>query len=143
MANVVPVHKKSDQQILEHFRPVSLFPICGKDFERLIYNSLFEYFIENNLISPNQSGFIVRKKNLEVLLRKGALKICCKFTREHPCRSAISVKLQSKFIEIAHRHGCSPVNLFYVFRTPFLRAPLDGCFCIVYSPWLDSIPLSG
>ena len=134
MANVVPVHKKSDQQILEHFRPVSLFPICGKDFERLIYNSLFEYFIENNLISPNQS---------EVLLRKGARKICCKFTREHACRSAISVKLQSNFIEIAHRHGCSPVNLLYVFRTPFLRAPLDGCFCIVYSLWLDSIPLSG
>ena len=26
-------------------------------FERLIYNSLFEYFIENDLISPNQSGF--------------------------------------------------------------------------------------
>ena len=28
-----------------------------KDFERLIYNSLFEYFIVNDLISLNQSGF--------------------------------------------------------------------------------------
>ena len=28
-----------------------------KVFERLIYNSLFEYFIESDLISPNQSGF--------------------------------------------------------------------------------------
>ena len=26
-------------------------------YERLIYNSLFEYFIENDLISPNQTGF--------------------------------------------------------------------------------------
>ena len=51
MAKVFPVHKKSDYQ------PVSLLPICGKVFERLIYNNLFEYFIENNLISPNQSGF--------------------------------------------------------------------------------------
>ena len=57
MANVVPVHKKSDKQILKNYRPVSLLPICGKVFERLIYNSLFEYFIENDLISPNQSGF--------------------------------------------------------------------------------------
>ena len=58
MANIVPVHKKSDKQILKNFWPVSLLPICGKVFERLIYNSLFEYFIENNyLISPNQSGF--------------------------------------------------------------------------------------
>ena len=57
MANVVPVHKKSDKQILENNRPVSLLPICGKVFERLIYNSLFEYFIQNDLISPYQSGF--------------------------------------------------------------------------------------
>ena len=56
---MVPVHKKSDQQILKNLQLVSLLPICGKVFERLIYiyNSLFEYFIENDLISPNQSGF--------------------------------------------------------------------------------------
>ena len=57
MTNVVPVHKKSNKQILENYRPVSLLPICGKVFERLIYNSLFEYFIQNDLISPYQSGF--------------------------------------------------------------------------------------
>ena len=38
-ANVVPVHKKGNKQILENYRPVSLLPICGKIFERLIYNS--------------------------------------------------------------------------------------------------------
>ena len=26
-------------------------------------------------------------------------------------------------------HGCSPVNLLYIFRTPFLKTSLDGCFC--------------
>ena len=57
MANVVPVHKKSDKQILKNYRPVSLLPICVNVFEGLIYNSLFEYFIENDLISPNQTGF--------------------------------------------------------------------------------------
>ena len=57
MTNVVLVHKKSDKQILKNYRPVSLLPICGKVFQRLIYNSLFEYFIENDLISANQSGF--------------------------------------------------------------------------------------
>ena len=57
MADVVPVHMKSDNQILKNYRPVSLLTICGKIFERLIYKSLFEYFIDNNLISPNPSGF--------------------------------------------------------------------------------------
>ena len=46
-------------------------------------------------------------------------KICSKFTGEHPCQSVISIKLQSNFIEIVLRHGCSPVFLLYVFRTPF------------------------
>ena len=32
---------------------------------------------------------------------------------------AEALKLQSNFIEIALRHGCSPVNLLYIFRTPF------------------------
>ena len=46
-----------DEQILKNYRPAYLFAICGKIFERLRYNSLFEYFIENDLISPNQPGF--------------------------------------------------------------------------------------
>ena len=29
------------------------------------------------------------------------------------------VALQSNFIEIALWHGCSPVNLLHIFRTPF------------------------
>ena len=57
MANVILVHKKSDKQILKNYRSVSLLPICSKIFGRLVYNSLFEYFIKNDLISPNQSGF--------------------------------------------------------------------------------------
>ena len=36
---------------------MSLHPICGTIFKRLIYNSLLEFFIANELISSNQSGF--------------------------------------------------------------------------------------
>ena len=53
----VPIHKKGDKQLIENYRPVSLLPICGKVFERLIFNSLFNYFIENNLLSPHHLGF--------------------------------------------------------------------------------------
>ena len=34
-------------------------------------------------------------------------------------RSVISIKLQSNFIEITLRRGCSTVNLLHIFRTPF------------------------
>ena len=55
-ANAVPVHKKGDKQSLKNYRSISLLPFCGKIFERLIYNKMLEYFIENDLISDNQSG---------------------------------------------------------------------------------------
>ena len=39
-ANVVPVHKKESKNILKNYRPISLLPVCGKNFEKCIYNSL-------------------------------------------------------------------------------------------------------
>ena len=55
--NIVPIHKKGDKQTLENYRPVSLLPICGKILERLMFNEMFNFFIENKLISSNQCGF--------------------------------------------------------------------------------------
>ena len=56
-ANVVPIHKKGDKQLLKNYRPISLLPICGKMFERILYNKLYPFLEQNNSISQNQSGF--------------------------------------------------------------------------------------
>ena len=56
-ANVVPIHKKGDKQILKNYRPISLLPVTGEILERLLYDTMFEFLTENNLISDNQSGF--------------------------------------------------------------------------------------
>ena len=56
-ANVVPVFKKKNKQELKNYRPISLLLVSGKIFERLLYDSMFKFFTENNLISQNQSGF--------------------------------------------------------------------------------------
>ena len=74
---------------------------------------------KQRVIQNKKSNF--RSSHPELFSRKGVLKICSKFTGEHSCRNAISIKLESNFIDIALRHGCSPVNLLLVFRTPFPR----------------------
>ena len=56
-SNIVPVHKKGDKQFVNNYRPVSLLPIFGKVFEKILFNSIFEYLQENYLFCDNQSGF--------------------------------------------------------------------------------------
>ena len=53
--------------------------------------------------------------------RKGILKICSKFTGEHPCRIVISRQLLCNFMEIVLLHGCSLVNLLHILRTPLIK----------------------
>ena len=48
---------KKMTKLLKNYRPIYLLPIYGKVLNRLLYNSIFEFFIQNNLITPNQSGF--------------------------------------------------------------------------------------
>ena len=45
---VVPAHKKN-QNLIKNYRPISLLPIFSQIYERLIFNFLFNYFIQNKL----------------------------------------------------------------------------------------------
>ena len=58
------------------------------------------------LVSYFYFPVISRSSPPEVFLEKGDLKTCSKFTGEHPCQSAISIKLQYHYI-------------LHIFRTPF------------------------
>ena len=33
-ANVTPIFKKGDKQLIENYRPISLLPLCGKILEK-------------------------------------------------------------------------------------------------------------
>ena len=59
-SNVVPVHKTKSTNLIKNYRLIiiSLLPIFSKIFEQLIFNSLFNYFMQNKLFTECQSGFI-------------------------------------------------------------------------------------
>ena len=65
----------------------------------LLVYKLFEFVVELIPAMRNKAK-IIRSSRPEVFLGKGILKICSKFTGEQPCRSVISIKLQSNFTEI-------------------------------------------
>ena len=57
LANMTPIFKNGDKQLIKNYRPISLLPICGKIFEKIIFNNLYSYLNANNLIPKNLSGF--------------------------------------------------------------------------------------
>ena len=57
-SNVVPIHKREYKNLIKNYRPISLFSIFRKILERLIFNSMLNYFRQNNLFTECQSGFI-------------------------------------------------------------------------------------
>ena len=57
LANVTPIFKKGDKQLIQNYRLISLLPICGKIFEKNVFNNLYKHLTTHHLISKNQSGF--------------------------------------------------------------------------------------
>ena len=49
--NIVLIHKKSNKQNIRNYLPVSLIPICGKIFERLILTKCLTIFMLINLLA--------------------------------------------------------------------------------------------
>ena len=56
-ANVTPVYKKGDRQIITNYRPISLISVLGKLQEIIVFKSLFKFLSQNKLLTWHNSGF--------------------------------------------------------------------------------------
>ena len=56
-STIIPVHKKNDKQLVKNYRPISLLPIFGKIFEKIIFDRLYNFLLQEELLNPNQFGF--------------------------------------------------------------------------------------
>ena len=49
LANVTPIFKKGDEQLIKNYRPISLLTLCGKMFEKIIFNNLYNSIQFNSI----------------------------------------------------------------------------------------------
>ena len=56
-AKVVPVFKSGDPSIFTNYRPISVLPFFSKVFAKIVYNCLFDFICDNNILYDYQFGF--------------------------------------------------------------------------------------
>ena len=53
IAKVIPVFKKGDKKSVENYLPISILPVFSKVLKRIMYDRLYEFFMNNNLLYEN------------------------------------------------------------------------------------------
>ena len=69
VARVTPIFKGGDKTEKSNYRPISVLPVISRLFEKLVYDQLYQYMTDNDLLSPNQSGFRRLHSTLSCLLK--------------------------------------------------------------------------
>jgi hypothetical protein len=57
LAKVTPIYKKDNAELLGNYRPVSVLPIFGKIFEKIIYSRLYSFLTTEGILHEKQYGF--------------------------------------------------------------------------------------
>ena len=68
LARVTPIFKKGKRDDPNNYRPISIIATVAKIFEKIIYDQLYEYFTDNNLLAHCQSGFRSLHSTLTALI---------------------------------------------------------------------------
>ena len=67
-AIIVLTQKKNSRQIFKKLQAHLFLPICGKIFEKIIFDEIYEHVTANNLLSNKQSGSRSGDYNINQLL---------------------------------------------------------------------------
>ena len=85
---ITPIHKKGPKDNIENYRPISILPILGKIFEKILYKRMYNFLCSKNILSNTQFGF----------------------RRDHSTSHAIHHSVN--FINKSHRHNKHVIRIF-------------------------------
>ena len=57
ITKVSPIFKNGKKSIASNYRPISVLPCFSKVLQRIMYNKLYSYLTENNILFNKQFGF--------------------------------------------------------------------------------------
>ena len=57
VGRVTPIFKSGEKEELNNYRPITVLPTIARIFEKLIYEQLYSYLVDNGLLGNQQWGF--------------------------------------------------------------------------------------
>ena len=103
IAKVVPIHKASDSNLLQNYRPISLLTAFSKLLEKLMYDKVISFLNSNNTLYKHQYGF--RKKHSTIHPIIHLLNHCADVNNKHSPEFTLAIfcDLSKAFDVIDHR----------------------------------------
>ena len=68
ISKVIPVFKCGDKSDPNNYRPISLLPAISKILEKIVYKRVINFIFANNLIYPEQYGFLQGRSTEHAIL---------------------------------------------------------------------------
>ena len=68
-SHIIPLHKNNNKQLVKNYRAISLLPIFGKIFEKIIFNKIYQFLLEERLLNHNKSAFRLSEFCINQLIR--------------------------------------------------------------------------
>ena len=85
VAKVIPIHKGDSKMVPSNYRPISLLPIFGKIFEKLIFKRLTDFINKYKILYKKQYGFQRGKATEHAVMDIEHDILKSMENKEHPC----------------------------------------------------------
>ena len=100
IAEVIPLYKGKDMDLMINYRPISLLIMLSKLLEKIMYTRLYRYLETQNLLYPSQYGFRTKRSCEQVIMELVGNILQSKNRNEH-CTS-VFLDLSKAFDTLDH-----------------------------------------